>query len=196
MGHLRKGSTPKTRKGYTASRAFFRVLTGLLQEYAFHQHHLDDPPFGVPTTGTTNPEPPFWASRCHWASRCQAWFLVSPSTVDSTAGYAVIMPRRLRIEFEGAIYHVMARGNARQKIVRDDADRRRLIGRPGAHGHPLRMGVARLRHHGQPSPLAAQDAPAQSRRGDAGLPLRLRDLDGPAAAGVRDTCSRGGTGPR
>jgi REP element-mobilizing transposase RayT len=37
------------------------------------------------------------------------------------------MPRRLRIEFEGAIYHVMARGNARQRIVRDDADRRRLI---------------------------------------------------------------------
>ncbi len=37
------------------------------------------------------------------------------------------MPRRLRIEFEGAIYYVMARGNARQKIVRDDADRRRLI---------------------------------------------------------------------
>lgn len=37
------------------------------------------------------------------------------------------MPRRLRIEFEGAIYHVMARGNGRQKIVRDDADRRRLI---------------------------------------------------------------------
>src|SRR6516225_2842162 len=37
------------------------------------------------------------------------------------------MPRRLRIEFEGAIYHVMARGNARQKIVRDDSDRRRLV---------------------------------------------------------------------
>jgi putative transposase len=37
------------------------------------------------------------------------------------------MPRRLRIEFEGAIYHIMARGNARQKIVRDDADRRRLV---------------------------------------------------------------------
>ena len=37
------------------------------------------------------------------------------------------MPRRPRIEFEGAIYHVMARGNARQKIVRDDADRSRLI---------------------------------------------------------------------
>jgi len=37
------------------------------------------------------------------------------------------MPRRLRIEFEGAIHHVMARGSARQKSVRDDADRRRLI---------------------------------------------------------------------
>jgi putative transposase len=37
------------------------------------------------------------------------------------------MPRRLRIEFEGAIDHVTARGNARQKIVRDDAGRRRLI---------------------------------------------------------------------
>jgi putative transposase len=37
------------------------------------------------------------------------------------------MPRRLRIEFEGAIYHVMARGNARQDIVHDDDDRRRLL---------------------------------------------------------------------
>jgi REP element-mobilizing transposase RayT len=37
------------------------------------------------------------------------------------------MSRRLRIEFEGAIYHVMVRGNARQKIVRDDADRQRLV---------------------------------------------------------------------
>jgi hypothetical protein len=37
------------------------------------------------------------------------------------------MPRRLRVEFDGAIDHVVARGDARQKIVRDDADRRRLI---------------------------------------------------------------------
>jgi REP element-mobilizing transposase RayT len=39
------------------------------------------------------------------------------------------MPRRLRIEFEDVIYHVMARGDARQNVVRDDADRRRLIER-------------------------------------------------------------------
>jgi putative transposase len=37
------------------------------------------------------------------------------------------MPRRLRIEFEGAIYHVMTRGNARQDIVHDDDDRTRLL---------------------------------------------------------------------
>ena len=37
------------------------------------------------------------------------------------------MPRRLRIESEGAIDHVMARCNARQKTVRDDAGGRRLI---------------------------------------------------------------------
>lgn len=37
------------------------------------------------------------------------------------------MPRRLRVEFEGAIHHVMSRGNARQDIVHDDDDRQRLI---------------------------------------------------------------------
>ena len=41
--------------------------------------------------------------------------------------YAPNMPRRLRIEYEGAIYHVIARGNARQDIVHDDDDRRRLL---------------------------------------------------------------------
>jgi len=32
------------------------------------------------------------------------------------------MARRLRVQYPVAIYHVMSRGNARQKIVRDDAD--------------------------------------------------------------------------
>jgi REP element-mobilizing transposase RayT len=36
------------------------------------------------------------------------------------------MVRRLRVQYPGAIYHVMARGNGRQDIVRDDADRDRL----------------------------------------------------------------------
>jgi len=37
------------------------------------------------------------------------------------------MARPLRIEFPGAIYHVMSRGNERQPIVRDDVDRRKRI---------------------------------------------------------------------
>src|SRR5271166_5362435 len=61
------------------------------------------------------------------ASRCQTWFFVFSLTIILLQIHPVEMPRRLRIEFEGATYHMMARGNARQKIVRDDADRRRLI---------------------------------------------------------------------
>ena len=33
------------------------------------------------------------------------------------------MARPLRLEFPGAVYHVTSRGNARQAIVVDDADR-------------------------------------------------------------------------
>jgi REP element-mobilizing transposase RayT len=39
------------------------------------------------------------------------------------------MARPLRIEYAGAIYHVTVRGNARQKIFRDDRDRRALCNR-------------------------------------------------------------------
>lgn len=35
--------------------------------------------------------------------------------------------RPLRLEFAGALYHVTARGNARQTIYRDDVDRRRFL---------------------------------------------------------------------
>ena len=34
------------------------------------------------------------------------------------------MPRSIRIEYPGAFYHVMARGNRRERIFRDDDDRR------------------------------------------------------------------------
>ena len=37
------------------------------------------------------------------------------------------MARPLRIEFPGAIYHVMSRGNARQTVFCDDSDYQRLI---------------------------------------------------------------------
>ena len=37
------------------------------------------------------------------------------------------MARPLRIEFAGAVYHVMSRGNARQDVVLDDADREKRL---------------------------------------------------------------------
>jgi len=37
------------------------------------------------------------------------------------------MPRQVRIEYADAIYHVMARGNRRGKIVLDDEDRQRFV---------------------------------------------------------------------
>ena len=37
------------------------------------------------------------------------------------------MARPLRIDFPGALHHVMSRGNERQPIVRDDADRQRRL---------------------------------------------------------------------
>ena len=37
------------------------------------------------------------------------------------------LPRGLRVEFAGAVYQVMARGNERRKSVRDDRDRDRFL---------------------------------------------------------------------
>ncbi len=37
------------------------------------------------------------------------------------------MARPLRIEFAGALYHVTARGNAREDIYRDDANRQQFL---------------------------------------------------------------------
>ncbi len=37
------------------------------------------------------------------------------------------MPRQLRIEYAGAIYHVMNRGDRREPIFHDDFDRKRFV---------------------------------------------------------------------
>jgi putative transposase len=41
------------------------------------------------------------------------------------------MARSLRLEFDGALYHVMARGNARQAIFVDDVDRAAFVANLG-----------------------------------------------------------------
>jgi hypothetical protein len=37
------------------------------------------------------------------------------------------MPRQLRIEYPGAIYHLMNRGDRREPIFHDDVDRKRFV---------------------------------------------------------------------
>jgi REP element-mobilizing transposase RayT len=37
------------------------------------------------------------------------------------------MARKLRIQYAGAVYHVMNRGDRREEIFRDDQDRRRFL---------------------------------------------------------------------
>jgi REP-associated tyrosine transposase len=39
--------------------------------------------------------------------------------------------RKLRIQYPGAIYHLMNRGDQREAIFRDDADRQKLLGTLG-----------------------------------------------------------------
>lgn len=43
--------------------------------------------------------------------------------------YSAIMPRHLRIEYPGAIYHVFVRGNAKQDVFLDGRDRERFLER-------------------------------------------------------------------
>jgi putative transposase len=37
------------------------------------------------------------------------------------------MSRKLRIEYPGAMYHVMSRGDQREDIFRDDPDRQKFL---------------------------------------------------------------------
>ena len=37
------------------------------------------------------------------------------------------MARRARVQFEGALYHVLDRGDRRESIFRDDVDRERFL---------------------------------------------------------------------
>ena len=60
------------------------------------------------------------------------------------------MARPLRIEFPGALYHVTSRGNARQRVFRDDEDREMFLATLARVGAALRVALSRLLPDGQP----------------------------------------------
>jgi putative transposase len=37
------------------------------------------------------------------------------------------MPRQLRVQYPGAVYHILARGDRRETIVLDDGDREMFV---------------------------------------------------------------------
>jgi len=51
------------------------------------------------------------------------------------------MPRKLRLEFPGAIHHVMSRGDRREDIFRDEVDRQDFLKTvwDSAHLNPVRV---------------------------------------------------------
>lgn len=55
--------------------------------------------------------------------RCQSRFL----DISSCSPQHRRMPRQVRIEYEGAIYHCLARGDQREPIVVDDSDRTQFV---------------------------------------------------------------------
>jgi putative transposase len=52
---------------------------------------------------------------------------IKTSDIGNCACYPGGMARPLRIEFEDAIYHLCARGNARQPVSRDEPDCARFL---------------------------------------------------------------------
>jgi hypothetical protein len=71
-------------------------------------------------------------------------------TIDTAATFEVmnaVMPRPLRIQYAGARYHLMSRGDRREAIFYDDADRVEFL---------RTLGQACLRPDGRYAPYHAQ----------------------------------------
>jgi hypothetical protein len=89
-----------------------------------------------------------------------------------------VMPRPLRIQYAGARYHVMSRGDRREAIFYDDADRvefPRTLGQACLKSDRLRIGVPATSQIYFPVSIVSSD-PYSTRacRRDDGLTRRLR----------------------
>jgi hypothetical protein len=66
------------------------------------------------------------------------------------------MSRPLRVEFSGALYHVMCRGNGLQQLFHDDGDYQRLL-----EDCAVPLGIVQLRDDAKPLPPVSADAATQ-----------------------------------
>jgi hypothetical protein len=76
------------------------------------------------------------------------------------------MARKLRVEYAGAIYHVMNRGDRRELIFMDDADRQRFVETLGEACAKTGWRVHALCPHAESFSCGGRDAAAQSGRRD------------------------------
>ena len=60
-----------------------------------------------------------------WGRRRRGQSSLSPQV--AALGYKLAMPRQLRIQYEGAIYYLMSRGDRREAVFRNDADRKLFL---------------------------------------------------------------------
>ncbi len=68
------------------------------------------------------------AFRCHWG---QPLIIDKLLTVGPLDDYGQRMARKLRVEYEGAIYHVTVRGVERRRLFDEDVERERFVDRLG-----------------------------------------------------------------
>ena len=74
--------------------------------------------------------------------------------------------RKLRIQYPGAVYHVMNRGDRRESIFQDEADRLRFMETSGEARAKTDGQVHALCLDGESFPSGGQDAESESGRGD------------------------------
>ena len=62
----------------------------------------------------------------NWRWQPIAWVILGLILI-AAGPYYTSMPRKLRIEYPGAMYHVMSRGDRQEKIFLDDVDRQDFL---------------------------------------------------------------------
>jgi hypothetical protein len=75
------------------------------------------------------------------------------------------MPRKLRLEYAGAIYHVLNRGNRRENIFRDDTHRELFMTAPNRGLPQDSMADLRLLPNAEPLSFGHRDPARQPRSG-------------------------------
>jgi len=103
------------------------------------------------------------------------------------------MARKLRVEYEGAIYHVVNRGVDRRRLFDNDADRQRFVTRLSRYAVELEVRVYLYCLMSNHVHLFGGDARRESRAVDAsGWRRRIRSTT-IADIGESGTCSKAGT---